>query len=49
MAMTKDPFVATLDLKSVQTLSCAGAVLGDETQNILQGILGSVSVIQGYG
>ncbi|KAL6229381.1 hypothetical protein BDW75DRAFT_245795 [Aspergillus navahoensis] len=49
MAMTKDPFVATLDLKSVRTLSCAGAVLGDETQNILQELLGSVSVVQGYG
>ncbi|KAL6229051.1 hypothetical protein BDW75DRAFT_246085 [Aspergillus navahoensis] len=49
MAMAKDKGLRALDLSSVHTLSCAGAALGEATQDSLQKLFNGVAVVQGYG
>jgi 4-coumarate--CoA ligase len=49
IAIVKDPFVQTLDLKSMNTVLCAGAPLQVDVVQALQKIMGKANITQGYG
>lgn len=49
VAITKDPNAANLDLRSVETITSAGATLQGEVVGKLQQLLQGVSILQGYG
>ena len=49
IAIIKDPIVQTLDLKSVNTVLCAGAPLQVDVVQAMQKIMGGVHITQGYG
>lgn len=49
VSMTKDPLVRTLNLGSVEVVTCAGAPLQAQVVRQLQALLNGTSIIQGYG
>ncbi|PGH10484.1 hypothetical protein AJ80_07527 [Polytolypa hystricis UAMH7299] len=49
VSMVKDPFVRGLDLKSVDTVMCAGAPLQAHVVQQMKEMMGRTDIVQGYG